>query len=517
MLIKKLWQKLSPPRAQAPAETWITETLQAWRRADPYPAYPDALLLAHPARARLAALLVLGKEWEEISFWIAELPSAGEQPVDRLLAAEARLFHGVEEEQARQALLEVAQAEGELAAEGQGALAARAATLLGLRLWPHGEMERVRELARQAEPYAAQAAGSSILLGALRESEGAREEALALYRQAYQLSPQSADAIGSLGDALIARGQWSEGFALWGELERKYGLIVPNQSCPLWQGEALGARRILAVSTMGQGDRLQMMRFGAWLRERHPQAVTATVMPPSLARIAQASGLFDEVYLEGTSGAFDCQTSYFDLPSRLDLPAGAPVWNGPYLTVTREDVQAAAAWLPARKPGVRRVGLCWFGTGPKIKPVRSIPHTALAPLFRVAGIEWIALTENAAMLEPVRGEPILDVSSHLTDFYATATLMHNLDLVVSVDTSVAHLAGGLGVPAWVLTRPDPEWRWGSAGARTPWYGTVRVVRHPRAEFDWDQVVQATARALDIWVREGGDVLDDPAIEAARTL
>jgi hypothetical protein len=98
--------------------------------------------------------------------------------------------------------------------------------------------------------------------------------------------------------------------------------------------------------------------------------------------------------------------------------------------------------------------------------------------------------------------PLLDVSGHLVDFYATGALMQQLDLVISVDTSTVHLGGALGRPTWLIARPDYEWRWGERGAQAPWYASVWVFRHPPQRLDWAAVVADVGQALGDWAATG---------------
>jgi tetratricopeptide (TPR) repeat protein len=521
MLLRLLSKRL---RRGADARTalppWVDELLRAWQARDIQPPYPLALLHARPGRARLAAALANGEPWEEAHFWIEEARrqsgKAGEEAVDLLLQAELCLAHGRDVAAAEAALEELH--------AGDGAVAMRAGVLLSWRLWLRGEMARLRAIARRLAAGAPDSPASRVLIGISDEMEGRPEAALQSFRQAHQAAPDSAQTIGLLAQALLLRRQWREGFEMFGRIPGPHADYVDAQACPVWRGEPLAGKRLLAVATLLFGDQMQLMRFVREVRAAHPGVHVATTLPPALTRLVAGSGLFDEIVpADVPRERFDAQIGYHELPVALGLAAQAPVWHGPYLRVASEEIAQAAAWLPAvpqaamqpslqpglqpalqpasqpaLQPGVRRVGLRWYGSGSEINGIRSMPLAELRPLFDVPGIEWVALAEEPAALRAAAGTPLLDVSAHLRDFAATAALMHQLDLVLTVDTSVAHLAGALGRPAWVMTRPDPEWRWGIGTPETPWYPDLRLFRHPPGGFDRAAVIRDVARALAQW-------------------
>ena len=167
----------------------------------------------------------------------------------------------------------------------------------------------------------------------------------------------------------------------------------------------------------------------------------------------------------------------------------------PYL---RADPEMRAVWRQRIGPApVFRVGLAWAGNrGRRHLHRRSIPCEKLLPLFRVPGVTFHSLQTNAPDSDHARlaGAGLTDLTSHITDFADTAALISELDLVISVDTSVAHLAGALGKPVWTLLPFVPDWRWGIEREDTPWYPTMRLFRQP-AMGDWDSVIQRVAGEL----------------------
>jgi hypothetical protein len=149
------------------------------------------------------------------------------------------------------------------------------------------------------------------------------------------------------------------------------------------------------------------------------------------------------------------------------------------------------------RAGARRIGLVWAGQAAQAHDLaRSLPLQRLAPLTRIDGVDWVSLQkgEPAAQLAAMPAS-MADIGAMLRDFADTAAVLSLLDLVVTVDTSVAHLAGALGRPVWVLLRHRPDWRWeGNMPSR--WYPTARLFRQARAG-DWDGVVQAVRQSLAV--------------------
>jgi hypothetical protein len=177
------------------------------------------------------------------------------------------------------------------------------------------------------------------------------------------------------------------------------------------------------------------------------------------------------------------------------VPATIPN-DVPYLAADQAHRAAVAAEL-AQRPAARKVGLVWAGNALHPNDIRrSVPLAALAPLFDVAGIAWFSLQKGEASDEPAR-VPAAQVLMPLpadNDLDDTAAHIAELDLVISVDTSIAHLAGALGTPVWILLPYAPDWRWQLSRTDSPWYPTARLFRQPRRG-DWSAVVDDIAAAL----------------------
>jgi hypothetical protein len=274
---------------------------------------------------------------------------------------------------------------------------------------------------------------------------------------------------------------------------------------PRWADAALHGRSLLLVSDAGHGDLIQMVRYAPLLKERGAAQITLYGQPAAVRLLAGCAGL-DRVL-------------GFDAPLPRDgWDLWAPVMSLPYLCGTDLDTVPAptpylhadptrvAHWRrrlasPAAGRGGLRVGLVWRGN-PKHESDddRSMPGLAtLAPLGLVAGVRLFSLQAGAGgadALDPPPGLGLEPLGAPLGDFAETAAIVVNLDLVIAVDTSIVHLAGALGVPAWVLLGAyKPDWRWLDGRDDTPWYpGRMRIFRQTRAG-DWAAPIAQVVRAL----------------------
>jgi hypothetical protein len=189
-----------------------------------------------------------------------------------------------------------------------------------------------------------------------------------------------------------------------------------------------------------------------------------------------------------------------------DVHVQAPLMSVPYLTQTRlatipadrpylsADPERAVRWAERLGPrgGRRRIGLAWAGNPTqKNDRRRSLDPAQLAPLAGMPGVAWVSLQKDAVKVPPFE---IVDRTDDLTDFAETAALLMNLDLVITVDTAVAHLAGALGRPVWLVLAYAADWRWLLERTDSPWYPTARLFRQPRAG-DWGAVIAKVAAAL----------------------
>lgn len=354
-------------------------------------------------------------------------------------------------------------------------------------------------------------------LGALHAGRGHLAAAEACHRRALALDSGYRPARFNLGYVLLRQGRFEEG---WPCLEARDwpASLAPHLPMPRWQGEAVAGRTVLIGCESGHGDMIQFCRFAAALKRDGARRV-GVLCHPGLLRLFGGLAGVDAVYALGSTvpaGAWDLWVPAISLPlccgmrSETDLPATLP-----YLHAEPALVERWASRLPAQ--GLR-VGLVWKGN-PRFEndADRSLPGLAtLAPLADVPGVAFVSLQKGAGedeALAPPAGMRLLPLGGELDDFADTAAVVDGLDLVIAVDTGVAHLAGALGKPCWILLLPayQTDWRWLEARGDSPWYpGAVRLFRQ-RGIGDWTPVVAEVAGALRAWMANR----TDPALADVR--
>lgn len=324
-------------------------------------------------------------------------------------------------------------------------------------------------------------------------------------------------------DAAIAlcddhqRAYISRGVALYhlGELERAWDDFTwqyrpqdvkwRNFEQPLWDGSPIAGRTILLWTDQGLGDVVHFLRYVPFLVELGAHVIVECRQPDVLP-LVEHMGVARVVSAGAPLPAFDVHAPVVMFPALLPKPRAGTVGQVPYLRV---DAGLRRAWRRRlQSSGCRTIGLCW-ATGVKHKgsPLRSLPLAAFAPLAEIGGLRFVSLQlgpQEAELLAPPAGLCIERVLHAATGIVDTAAVIENLDLVISVDTMVAHLAGALGRPVWTLLRYSPSWLWRLEGEGTPWYQTMRLFRQ-RSLGAWDDVIERVRRAL--WtVANVGDVV-----------
>lgn len=269
---------------------------------------------------------------------------------------------------------------------------------------------------------------------------------------------------------------------------------------PRWSGEPLRGRRILVYPEQGFGDMLQFVRFVPRLVAAGAHVVLEA--PRALVRLFGSLEGVEVIPARSPVPAFDVHAGIMDLAQHLAPTLDAAGTGGPYLQAPPEAVDRWRAQLAA--DARFRVGIAWSGDprpdvpgAARIDRRRSLRFPQLAPLAAVPGISWYSLQLGSPAAQarvPDAPLALVDHTAELTDFADTAALMEALDLVITVDTSVIHLAGAIGRPAWVLSRFDGCWRWLLEGEDSPWYPTVRVYRQG-APGEWAPVLSSVAADL----------------------
>jgi len=309
-------------------------------------------------------------------------------------------------------------------------------------------------------------------LGSALSSAGRYEEAIAAHRRAISLQPHLSQAHFNLSLELLRHGKFAEGWAEFDWRCRMPGLVKITKDCPqpLWDGSDLGNRVLLLYAEQGIGDTIQFVRYVPLIRGR-----VLLEVQHSLSRLLNAATPHD--------GEFDAHLPLLSLPLTLRQfdPTATQV---PYIRpISRQDIG------PRR--GLR-VGLAWAGSAThKNDRNRSLPLAKLAPLAQ-EGVEFFSLQVGPGAIQT--GMRLTDLTSRLHDFADTAALIAELDLIISVDTAVVHLAGAMGKPVWVLLPEPADWRWMLRREDSPWYPTMRLFRQSRPG-EWDEPIARMSQEL----------------------
>jgi hypothetical protein len=334
-------------------------------------------------------------------------------------------------------------------------------------------------------------------LGLLMQSKGKRDHAMACYRHALEIKPDYPEARNNHSLLLLLMGCFREG---WPEYEWRWKCKGQEERVfpqPRWTGSSLAGRTLLVHSEQGLGDTLQFIRYAELLR--HQGGTVMIEVQPSLLPLLTQSG-FQGLVGKGTPlGDFDVHVPLLSLPGIFETSLETIPGGVPYLSA---DPQGVEHWQHVlRDTAGFRVGVAWQGN-PNYKGdrLRSIPLSHFRVLAQ-DGVELISLQKGfgSEQMAEIAGKfKVRDLGGSVDTehgaFMDTAAIMKNLDLVVTSDTAVAHLAGALGVPVWVALPFSPDWRWMLDRTDSPWYPTMRLFRQSRSD-DWETVFHTMAQAL----------------------
>lgn len=325
------------------------------------------------------------------------------------------------------------------------------------------------------------------------------DEAIAAYEQALLLKPAHAEARWNKALALLLTGDYARGWPAyewrWRHPAFAADMATRHAAVPLWLGkEDIRGKTVLLHAEQGLGDTLQFARYAALVRARGARVVLS--VPAALVSLMHTLAGPDEVIAEGeTPPACDVRCPLLSLPLACGTTAADIPSARSYLSA---DLAQVMAWRARLGPRRRfRVGIVWHGGSRHPQDCRR--SLALADFLRVLppGVEAVSLQQEVRESD----RPVLEAhgdiahfGTALRDFADTAALCVNVDLVIAVDTAVAHLAGALGVPVWILLPHAPDWRWLLGRDDSPWYPTARLFRQREAG-DWNSALDAARAAL----------------------
>jgi hypothetical protein len=303
---------------------------------------------------------------------------------------------------------------------------------------------------------------------------------------------------------LLQLGEYRRGFAEY-EWRWQTGQFTPFQ-CPhpKWAGQPIPDKTLLIHTEQGAGDAIQFARFLPLAAQRCRKLMLvcrADLLPmfaamPGIAEVREAGQI--------QVNEFDAYAPLLSLPHVLGVTLESIPAAMPYIDVAAIRRRKDPSTLPVLKSSSRfKVGMVWAGSPThRNDRQRSCALREFLPVLQTPGIDFYSVQkgergEELAQLPPA--VQVQDLAPYLHDFGDLAVILDQLDLVITVDTAVAHMAGALGKPVWVVLSYVPDWRWGLEGESTPWYPTMRLFRQARAG-DWAEVMERVAHALGKWRR-----------------
>ena len=332
------------------------------------------------------------------------------------------------------------------------------------------------------------------------------DAAVGAARAALDLNPKLPEARMKLAQVLLAKGAFAEG---WEQYEWRYQIpgaqpLMPPTDKPKWDGKKVEGK-LLLIGDQGYGDVIQFLRYLPWVRSVTDDVVLATSQ--ELANVvAQVAGDLPQFHKWEDIPPIAAYCALSGLP-RLH---GTTLENMPDATpYLRADPALAADWkakLDARLPaGLKRIGIAWAGRPTHNNDLnRTTTLATLKDLGDVPGVALVSLQKGPAAVQAndfPGAAPILNLDAEITSFDDTLAIIDGLDLLITVDTSIAHMAGAMGKPIWVMLPHSPDFRWLLGRSDSPWYPSLLLFRHP-APRRWDLLVPEVAAALQKFIAAG---------------
>lgn len=335
-------------------------------------------------------------------------------------------------------------------------------------------------------------------IGDMLRSIGRYDESRAVLEEVLRNAPESILAHRTLALVLLLHGEFARGWA-----EAEWRLRAPKSSGsrfvqPMWDGRGLNGQTVLLHFEQGLGDTIHFARYAPLVAARGGRVILE--VQPGLARLMRTLNGVDQVVARGEPlPSFDVHAPLLSLPHLFQTTPDTIPRDVPYLRADDSLVESWRSRVPI-EPGVKRVGLVWAGNPEHVNDRRrSLDPMHLARLARVANVRWFSLQLG----QPARGATpppelnMIDLTANVTDFADSAALLAHLDLLITIDSAPAHLAGALGRPVWVLLPHVPDWRWQLGRDDSVWYPTMRLFRQTRPG-EWGEVIERVADAVAAW-------------------
>lgn len=355
-----------------------------------------------------------------------------------------------------------------------------------------GNLESATDWLKQEIKLNPSCAEASINLGAIYQELNQIDQAVDCYSAALQIHPNNALLHFNRAISLLTRRDYSTG---WKEYEWRWDALKkakPLFAKPEWDGSNPKGKSLLVYPEQGLGDIIMFARFAPLAAQLGARVTVQCQL--CLQRLLQTlPGVESVMTTSQTPTGFDLHAPLLSLPSLLRQSAHfqAPA---PYLTA--RTLPETRLPIPKLNGPASKIGLVWAGNPQNpLDRWRSIPFHNLRPLFEISAVQFysLQLAPEPNSIQAGHGQ-IIDCAGLLTDFAATASVIRQLDLVISVDTAVAHLAGALGHPVWTLLPYAADWRWSVEGETTHWYPSMTLIRQTKPR-DWNSVIQVLAERL----------------------
>jgi hypothetical protein len=339
--------------------------------------------------------------------------------------------------------------------------------------------------------------------GTARTWRGDLNGALEAFSRAVQMAPDQPDIQRNYGVMRLLHGDYATGWPAYHHRWQMRGFRRPAPESLLWRGDDPRGRTFFLYPEQGLGDLIQFVRMAAVLRQHGARTIVGC--PPKMLGLLQSCAGIDCLVADGMpTPPWDRHCSLLEIAEhfvdgRQSIPATIP-----YLSAAPNLREYWGRWL-AGLPAGRRIGLVWQGNPQhEADRFRSLPLAMLEPLSAVDGITWLSLqqgfgSEQLPQCDWANGPRAIhrlpaDTDQTNGSFMDSAAILEHLDLLITTDTSIAHLAGACGRPVWLLLSAVPDWRWGLQSADTPWYPSLRLWRQPQMG-DWGSVIQNVTQAL----------------------
>jgi len=330
---------------------------------------------------------------------------------------------------------------------------------------------------------------SRVALATCLQAQGELQQALVECAKVLRAVPDHAEAHWNYALLLLLQGNYQAGFREyeWRWKKRKFTSPARQFSQTRWHGGDPAGKTILVYAEQGFGDTLQFCRYLPLLAERGAELLFECHQP--LVTIMQTLGSGITVVPFGSPlRAFDYHLPLLSLPYLFNSTLETIPVTVPYLAAPEDRLSFWKNVIPVRND--RKIGLCWAGKAYP-DPGRSCQPERLKPLAGLTGISWVSLQMGDNAVKPFS---MIDLTMLVQDFGDTAALLTQLDLVITIDTAVAHLAGSLGKETWLLVPFAPDWRWGVNRTDCPWYPTMKLFRQDHAG-NWGSVIERVTQAL----------------------